>query len=55
MDVPETFRRYYVSYLTFFKKEVERLGSGKCIEEYIFSPQANGNETSMLIRFVSGA
>lgn len=49
------FDRYYVSFVTFFKSEVERLGPASCLEDYVFSPRANGNETRMLLRFAGGA
>ncbi|KLO18661.1 hypothetical protein SCHPADRAFT_866161 [Schizopora paradoxa] len=45
----------YVSFLAFFRTEVERLGPVACLEEYVFSPRANGNETRMLLRFAGGA
>ncbi|EJD03460.1 uncharacterized protein FOMMEDRAFT_108695 [Fomitiporia mediterranea MF3/22] len=45
---------YYIAYLEFFKTEVQK-GVPECLEEYIFSPKANGNENCMLLRIVGGA
>ncbi|EKM49645.1 uncharacterized protein PHACADRAFT_265208 [Phanerochaete carnosa HHB-10118-sp] len=47
--------KYYASLLTFFTAAVERLGIGETLEQYVFSPAANGNGAHMLLRFVSGA
>ena len=37
------------------QSEVGRLGPSGALEEYVFSPRANGNETSMLRRAAGGA
>ena len=50
-----TIRRYYANYVKFFTGIVEKLGAGETLEQYVFSPAANGNGTNMLLRFVSGA
>lgn len=47
--------KYYTSLMKFFASEVEKLGAGETLEQYIFSPAANGNGTDMLLRFIGGA
>ena len=47
--------RYYANYVKFFTSVVADLGASAAIEEYVFAPAANGNEASMLLRFVGGA
>ncbi|THH31188.1 hypothetical protein EUX98_g3013 [Antrodiella citrinella] len=47
--------KYYAAYVTFFTKEIKRVGAGQFLEEYVFAPAANGNGASMLARFISGA
>ncbi|KAL4251919.1 Questin oxidase-like protein [Abortiporus biennis] len=47
--------RYYANYLQFFTDKVSKLGSGFTIEQFVFSPAANGNGSNMLLRFVGGA
>ncbi|KAL1714587.1 hypothetical protein EV715DRAFT_276465 [Schizophyllum commune] len=44
----------YVAYLKFFGEQIAEHGAQPTIERYIFSPAANGNDTVMLARFVSG-
>ncbi|KAI4527554.1 hypothetical protein K525DRAFT_231854 [Schizophyllum commune Loenen D] len=44
----------YVAYLKFFGEQIAEHGAQPTIEQYIFSPAANGNGTVMLARFVSG-
>ena len=46
--------RYYANFVTFFTKEVEELGVGKTLEQYIFSSAVNDNGTDMLLRFIGG-
>ena len=47
--------RYYPSYLDFFTRKIAELGAGKVLEEYVFSPAANGNGAYVLLRFIGGA
>ncbi|OCB92234.1 hypothetical protein A7U60_g363 [Sanghuangporus baumii] len=45
----------YIAYLKFFTEEIKNNGISDCLEEYIFSERANGNENNMLLRLVGGA
>ncbi|KAI5118792.1 hypothetical protein M0805_005020 [Coniferiporia weirii] len=45
----------YAPYLEFFTAEVRARGVQAALEEYIFSPRANGNGNDMLLRTVGGA
>ncbi|KAI0801750.1 hypothetical protein BC629DRAFT_1581168 [Irpex lacteus] len=47
--------KYYATYVRFFTEVIAELGTGETVEQYIFSPQANGNGSHMLLRFVGGA
>ena len=47
--------RYYANYLAFFSNIISELGAGETLEQYVFSPTANGNDANMLLRFVGGA
>ncbi|THG94331.1 hypothetical protein EW026_g7119 [Hermanssonia centrifuga] len=47
--------KYYASLLSLFSGVIAKLGAGETIEQYVFSPAANGNGTNMLLRFVGGA
>ncbi|KAI0648046.1 hypothetical protein C8Q79DRAFT_905924 [Trametes meyenii] len=47
--------KYYAGYLRFFTQEVVQHGVGDVLEQYVFSPAANGNEAYMLLRFIGGA
>ena len=49
------WRRYYANFLQFFTGTVARLGVGVTLEQYVFSPVANGDGAYMLLRFVGGA
>ncbi|KAJ6518485.1 hypothetical protein DFH09DRAFT_228844 [Mycena vulgaris] len=44
----------YPDYLTFFSAEILKHGVSGALERYIFSPEANGNGSLMLARFVGG-
>ncbi|KAK7059921.1 P-loop containing nucleoside triphosphate hydrolase protein [Favolaschia claudopus] len=44
----------YPDYLAFFSSEIEAHGVARTLEKYVFSPEANGNGTMMLGRFVGG-
>ncbi|KAJ7117267.1 hypothetical protein C8R43DRAFT_902169 [Mycena crocata] len=44
----------YADYLAFFSSKIAKHGASHTLEHYIFSPEANGNGTVMLTRFVSG-
>ncbi|KAJ6474833.1 hypothetical protein C8R45DRAFT_1159993 [Mycena sanguinolenta] len=44
----------YPDYLAFFSAEIATHGVPGALERYVFSPEANGNGTMMLARFVSG-
>lgn len=50
-----TVNRNYIAYLDFFKDEIQRIGVSECLEEYVFSAKANGNNNNMLLRLVAGA
>ncbi|KAF8217456.1 hypothetical protein K438DRAFT_2006594 [Mycena galopus ATCC 62051] len=45
----------YPDYLAFFSSEIVKYGVPGVLERYVFSPEANGNGTLMLARFVGGA
>lgn len=47
--------RAYSAYLTFFSEKIVNNGVVKTLEDYIFSPAANGNESCMLFRLFGGA
>ncbi|KAI0689698.1 hypothetical protein BC835DRAFT_229768 [Cytidiella melzeri] len=47
--------KFYASYVRFFSGVIAELGRAETLEQYIFSPSANGNGSSMLLRFVGGA
>ena len=44
----------YPDYLAFFSTEIVKYGLPGVLERYVFSPEANGNGTMMLARFVGG-
>lgn len=44
----------YPDYLAFFSAEIVKHGVGGALERYVFSPEANGNGSLMLARFVGG-
>ncbi|KAJ7913628.1 hypothetical protein B0H13DRAFT_1612389 [Mycena leptocephala] len=44
----------YPDYVTFFASEIAKHGVPSVLERYLFSPEANGNGTFMLARFMSG-
>lgn len=46
--------RYYSSYLAWFKSVITTNGVGNTLENYVFSPAANGNGADMLARFFGG-
>lgn len=47
--------RYYACFVKFFSGVVAELGPAEALEQYIFSPAANGNGASMQARFINGA
>ncbi|KIJ41070.1 hypothetical protein M422DRAFT_780500 [Sphaerobolus stellatus SS14] len=48
-------QKAYAAYVHFFTKKVGTLGVEKTLENYVFSPMANGNGAYMLLRVVGGA
>ncbi|KAJ7927733.1 hypothetical protein B0H13DRAFT_1861187 [Mycena leptocephala] len=44
----------YPDYVTFFASEIAKHGVPSVLERYLFSPEANGNGTFMLARFMGG-
>ncbi|KAF7372893.1 P-loop containing nucleoside triphosphate hydrolase protein [Mycena sanguinolenta] len=44
----------YSDYLEFFSSAIAKHGVSRVLEHYVFSPEANGNGTLMLARFVGG-
>ncbi|KAF8217460.1 hypothetical protein K438DRAFT_1557680 [Mycena galopus ATCC 62051] len=50
----EKHAHMYPDYLAFFASEISKNGVPDVLERYIFSPEANGNGTLMLGRFVGG-
>jgi hypothetical protein len=44
----------YPDYLEFFSSAIAKHGVPHVLERYVFSPEANGNGTLMLARFVGG-
>ncbi|KAJ6627709.1 hypothetical protein B0H10DRAFT_358150, partial [Mycena sp. CBHHK59/15] len=44
----------YPDYLDFFSSQVAAHGVSAVLERYVFSPEANGNGSMMLVRFVGG-
>ncbi|KAF7327151.1 hypothetical protein MKEN_00291900 [Mycena kentingensis (nom. inval.)] len=51
LDQPAAYGRY----LEFFAAQIAKYGAGKVIEEYVFSPKANGNGAKMFARLLGGA
>ncbi|KAI0086580.1 hypothetical protein BDY19DRAFT_894614 [Irpex rosettiformis] len=47
--------KYYASFVHFFTATIAELGAGETLEQFVFSPKANGNGSNMLLRFVGGA
>ncbi|KAI0670778.1 hypothetical protein C8Q78DRAFT_1069524 [Trametes maxima] len=47
--------KHYAGYLRFFTHEIIQRGVGDVLEQYVFAPAANGNESFMLLRFIGGA
>ena len=50
-------RRFYAAYVDYFTSELLQKGLERCLEEYIFSPEANFGAAfpEMLSRLVEGA
>ncbi|GJJ14036.1 hypothetical protein Clacol_008293 [Clathrus columnatus] len=44
----------YWAFVTFFSDKVKALGIQKTVEEFVYSPKANGNNADMLIRVCAG-
>ncbi|KAJ3523135.1 hypothetical protein NM688_g8777 [Phlebia brevispora] len=47
--------KYYARFVEFFAGIITKLGASETIEQYVFSPAANGNGSHMLLRFIGGA
>jgi hypothetical protein len=50
----KTHFRYYSSYLELFKSLISTNGVGDTLENYVFSPAANGNGANMMASFFGG-
>ncbi|KAJ7259148.1 hypothetical protein B0H12DRAFT_1109066 [Mycena haematopus] len=48
-------RKAYGSYLAFFADEITKKGLEETMRKYVMAPEANGNESLMLARFLGGA
>ena len=46
--------RAYYAYVAFFSDKIHKCGVVKTMEDYIFSPAANGNNSDMLFRLFGG-
>ena len=46
--------RYYATYVRFFTDIIADVGASQALEQYVFSPAANGNNAHMFARFMAG-